>query len=183
MKAKLTTGTQGSTMAEHQVNLLVSLKLQQILEARGYTVVMVRTGGDCPLSNAERAMVANNAGADAFVRIHCNGSDNKDVHGALAYIPSGANPFLTPDNVSASTRLGQLVLNGLCEASGARNAGLIYGDDMTGINWSRVPVTIIEMGFMSNPAEDALLSADWYQTVLATGMANGLDTYFGIRRP
>ena len=49
---------------------------------------------------------------------------------------------------------------------------------MTGINWAKMPTCIVEMGFMSNPTEDARLGRDRYQTKIANGLANGIDRYF-----
>ena len=76
MKAKLTTGTSGvaTGLAEYQLNLDVSQMLQQELLNRGYQVVMIRTTNDCAMSNAERAVYANESGAEIFVRIHANSS-------------------------------------------------------------------------------------------------------------
>ncbi len=180
MKAKLTTGTSGiaSGKDEYEVNLEVSLQLRDELERRGYTVVMTRETNNVNISNVERALIANDAHADIFVRIHCNSLDNSSVHGALTYQPSSSNPYLSGDVIAGSQRLAQLLLDYQIQATGQRNAGIIDGDDMTGINWAQMPVTIVEMGFMSNPDEDLYISGAAGQAQIVQGLANGIDAYF-----
>ncbi|MBR5377041.1 MAG: N-acetylmuramoyl-L-alanine amidase, partial [Lachnospiraceae bacterium] len=83
-KMKVTSGTAGTTtgVPEYQLTLAVALKLQSVLQQRGYTVVMCRSSHDVDISNVERAQVANNNGAGAFIRIHADGSDNASAAGA-----------------------------------------------------------------------------------------------------
>lgn len=181
MKAKLSTGTQGATKKEYEVNLEVSMKLLAVLRARGYRVVMIRTTHQCPISNKVRAEIANASGAETFIRVHCNGNDDPAVAGAIAYSPSNSNVYLASHEglIANSIRLSQALVNGLCAKTGAQNRGVYYSDTMTGINWCTIPVTIMEMGFMTNPEEDANLSSSAYQDLLAAGMADGIDHFFG----
>ena len=178
-KAKVAGGTRGcvSGMYEYELTLIVAEKLQAELEARGYTVIMVRTSHDVDISNSERAQVANDAGADAFIRIHADGAESSSAHGATALCQTASNPY-NGNLYEESKALSTAVLNGLVDAAGCRNRGVSETDTMSGINWCQVPVTIIEMGFMTNPDEDALLAAEDYQNKLAAGMADGIDTYF-----
>ncbi len=180
-KAKVASGTSGCVTGinEYQLTLQVSLKLQAELEARGHQVIMVRTSHDVNISNSERAAIANNAGADAFIRVHANGSEDSGQNGILTICPTSANPYM--GNLYSQCRsLSECVLDGAVNATGANKQYIWETDSMSGINWCTVPVTIVEMGFMTNPTEDANMADEGYQQRLSTGIADGLDAYFGI---
>lgn len=179
MKTKSSTGTTGTYtgLPEYQLNLDVSLKLKNILESRGYKVVMTRTDNDTAISNKERAELVSSEGADIFVRIHANGDESHTASGALTMAPSPENPYVSYLS-SDSVLLAQCILDSYCEATGFKNLGVQYYDNMSGINWSTIPVTILEMGFMTYESDDYQMRDPEFQNIMAEGIANGIDAYF-----
>lgn len=181
MKMKATTGTTGkyTGVPEYELNLTISKKLKEALVREGYNVIMTREDNDTAISNCERATLANEAGADVSIRIHANGSDDNSTNGALVLIGSENNAYV--GNLYAdSERLGECVLNAYCKSTGMKNLGIQTNDTMTGINWSQIPVIILEMGFMSNEQDDRNMQELDYQTAMVNGMVQGIEAYFGF---
>ncbi len=180
MKARVTGGTTGRTtgVPEYQLVLAIGLSLQTELQNRGYTVYMTRTTSDVNISNVERAQFATAVGAEICVRLHADGSENTKASGASALAPSANNPYVSALSTQ-SVNLSNQILSAYCNATGMKNRGVSLNDTMTGINWCTMPVTILEMGFMTNPADDVNMQDPVYQAAMVQGIANGIDAYFG----
>ena len=177
-KAKVTGGTRGvaTQLPEYVLTLQVAKKLEKALVDAGYQVVMIRNTDDVDLSNAQRAEIANRAGADAFIRLHANGCADKSVSGIMTICQTKNNPY-NGALYEESHRLSTCVLDALVEATGARKERVSERDDMTGINYAEGPVTIVEMGYMTNPEEDRLLSSDAYQDKIVLGIKKGIENF------
>ncbi|MEF3306346.1 N-acetylmuramoyl-L-alanine amidase family protein [Paenibacillus sp. GYB003] len=177
-KPRVTAGTRGVATGkpEYELNLEVSVRIKDKLEAKGFAVVMTRQSHDVDISNKERAEAANAAGADLFVRIHADGDASPNVRGASALYPSEA-ASATAEQYARSKAAADIMLADMVRASGAKSRGTAARGDLAGFNWSTVPNVLIELGFMTNAEEDRLLATEEYQEKLAAGIADGIERY------
>ncbi|MBR2370809.1 MAG: N-acetylmuramoyl-L-alanine amidase [Clostridia bacterium] len=178
MKVKVTSGTVGVATGiwEYQLNLDVALLLRDLLLDEGYSVVMIRETNNVTISNVERAEIANRYRAAAFVRIHANSSANANTKGALTICQTPNNPY-NADIYKECRGLSKNVIDEFCRATGFENDGVWENDTMTGINWCRVPTTIVEMGYMSNASEDKAMATEEFRNNAAKGIFAGVVKY------
>jgi N-acetylmuramoyl-L-alanine amidase len=174
-KAKVSGGTSSvlTGTPESVVTLAVGLKLRDALEALGIKVVMTRTTQDVDIPNSARAQIGNRAAADLTIRLHCNGSPNQSVHGLFTLYPASINGW-TDDIAAASKRAAAIAQRDLIAATGAQDRGIQERSDLTGFNWSDVPVLLVEMGHMTNPTEDKKLGTGAYQDKIVQGLVQGI---------
>ncbi|MBS5449618.1 MAG: N-acetylmuramoyl-L-alanine amidase [Coriobacteriia bacterium] len=160
---------------EYEVALEMALRLQEKLEAMGVTVVMVRMTNDVVLSSEQRAQVANECGADLFIRLHCDGGDDPSVSGFSTLVP-GVNEWTEPI-YEASLQAAEIMHPIIIDETGANDMGIVERSDLAGFNFCQVPSVLYEMGFISNPDEDVRMNDPAYQDVLASAMADGAAAY------
>lgn len=173
-------GTRGvvTGVPEHRVNLQISLLLRDELKRRGYCVTMTRTkSSGRSMGNVARARIANRARAALFVRIHADGSTDRSRRGTSVLYPALRRGW-TDDVLPESRVAARVIQRTLVRALGSRDLGTVARSDITGFNWSNVPVVLVEVGFLSNPREDRLLTSRRYQRRVARGLAEGID---GVR--
>lgn len=170
-------GTAGRNQTEEELNLAVGLQLKELLEAQGADVIMTRTTHESDMTNYKRALLANEENADLCIRIHADGSDDPSVYGMSMLVPYGTQ-LATQDIVEPSRVAGEYVLQAAVAATGAKNNGIVQRSNLTGFNFAEVPTILIEMGFMSNAEEDALMETEAYQKKLAQGICDGILQYF-----
>lgn len=176
LKYKQTGGADGvvTKTPEYKINMQVAKKLKSKLEEKGYTVIITKTENNKTMSNIERAKVGNEANAGLVIRIHADSADNSSTKGASMLVP-GKNEY-TKEFYDESKLFGKIILNTLTNEVGMKNRGVIERDDITGFNWSTVPVVLVEMGFLSNSDEDKLLSSNDYQEKIADALTKGITS-------
>ena len=177
-KIKVSGGTTGTAtgVPEYELTLDIGLQLRDKLLERGYQVIMVRDTNEVDISNSERAEIANEADADVFIRLHANGSPDSGVTGAMTICQTPANPY-NGDVYEQSRALSENILDSYIYKTGINRQYVWETDTMSGINWSEVPTTILEMGFMSNTGEDRSMQDDDMQQKMVEGIADGIDEY------
>lgn len=179
-KMKVTGGTTGVSTGEPEYELVLeaSILLRDELQKRGYDVILTRETHEVNTSNSERAEIANQNKADLFIRVHADGSNDSTVSGFHILTPGEANPYTSPI-FSESLAASQSILEKVSESQEiiVKGKGITQRSDLSGFNWAKVPTTLIEIGYMTNPEEDMKLSDKTYLTNMMIAIADGIDSY------
>lgn len=173
--------SRGTTEAE--TNLRIALKLQNLLEQSGCTVILTRSDENAiydldkntlkekKISDIRnRVKIGNNSSADIFVSIHLNKIPQSQYWGWQCFYNSGN------ENSSNLAKKIQANLNDSIQRKNKRVAMKL--DTVYIMKYVEIPISIVECGFLSNPEEEQLLLEDEYQNKLAWGIFNGIIDYF-----
>ncbi len=168
------TGPQGTK--EKDLVLDIGLKCRDILRRQGVTVLMTREV-DENLGLYNRANIARDARADAFVSIHLNGNTSPTVQGTETYLYNG-----TPTN-SDSYQLATLVQNRAVNATGLRNRGVkIAPAGEQGMlnpaqHYLGTAACLVELSFLTDPNEEVRLLTENYRSILAEAISIAIHDY------
>ncbi len=171
----------GTTEAES--NLKIALKVQNLLEQSGATVILTRSDENAiydidsktlkekKVSDIQnRVKIGNESSADIFVSIHLNKIAQEQYWGWQTFYKQGSE-----EGQKLATSI-QNNLNNTIQKENTRIAMEI--DNVYIINNVEIPTTIVECGFLSNQEEEQLLQTDEYQNKLAWGIYTGIMDYF-----
>lgn len=175
-KPAFVSGTRGLNQTEEELNLIVAKKLEKALKELGADIHMTRNEAATNMSNIDRAVFANDLNVDLVIRIHADGSSDPAAKGISMLVPKNDH-IQNEELVRESLRAGEIVLAQVVEKTGGRSRGIIKHSEMTGFNWSKRPVILLEMGFMTNPEEDKLMESDEYQEKIVEGIVEGIREY------
>lgn len=161
----------GMEMGEHkesELNLIIAKYVRDLLEDKDIRVYMTRSS-EVTTGLDQRVSLANELSADAFISVHCNAEkDDKDVqHGTLVL-------YNASDTSGASLRLAELCMDGVTKSFGSKRLLCQKGDDIYIIRNSKVPVALVEVGFMTNADELAKLLNPEDQRNAAAGILDGI---------
>ena len=177
-------GAQSSNgTTEAATNLKIALKLQNLLEQSGTTVILTRSDENAiydidaktlkqkKISDIHnRVKIGNESSADLFVSIHLNKIPQQQYDGWQTFYKAGSNE---------GKKLAESIQNNLNEAIQKENNRIAKTiDNIYIIKHVEIPITIVECGFLSNPEEEKKLLEDEYQNRLAWGIYNGIIDYF-----
>ncbi|MBQ9914906.1 MAG: N-acetylmuramoyl-L-alanine amidase, partial [Clostridia bacterium] len=159
---------------EKDFNLDVALRAQKLLEAEGVDVHMIRTE-DVYVDFLRVGGIANDAGTSLFVSVHTNSATVPTAHGieTYGYLDAG-----TVSNGMTSKRLSEILLEELIEETGAHERGVKDGKTLAVINSTKMPATLIEIGFISNEEECEKMMTEEYRQKLAQAICDGILAAF-----
>jgi N-acetylmuramoyl-L-alanine amidase len=152
---------------EKGINLSVAHKVTRLLEQRGLRVKMTRTGDTYP-ELEHRAAIANRLRADLFVSIHSDSFPKSSRRGYTVYIAKSAS--------SSSRRAARAIVSSM-SSTGLNSFG-VQTANYTVLTATRGPAILVEMGYLSNRTEAALLRSTSFQSRLARAIADGICNYF-----
>lgn len=162
-------------LKEKDVSLGVALKAEKILKNQGMKVVMTRrTDIDVASPDASNSVElqarvdVTPPQSDIFISIHCNAFTNPNSHGMETFY-SNANP--------GGEKLARLLNEELAKYGKLFNRGTKAANFYV-IKRAKCPASLIELGFITNPAEEELLGDEHYQNILAGAIANAVNRFF-----
>ncbi|MCC8168241.1 MAG: N-acetylmuramoyl-L-alanine amidase [Clostridiales bacterium] len=169
-------GAEGNGVREQDVTYAVGIRLAELLSANPFFDVRLSRntpteilGTSNSTSLAARVDAANSWGANYFISLHCNYSENTAASGSEVYIYSESSPAWS---------LGVDILNGLHDYTGLPNRGMMTDPLLYVLRWTEMPALLVEMGYLSNAGDAALLSLD--PLGFAKGIYSGMISFFGL---
>lgn len=175
---------------EKELCLDLALRTRRLLTAAGHTVFLTRHD-DRFLSLEERPRRAEAWNADVFVSIHANASSNLSASGIETFVLSLPGEVSTnhagqappsqlahPGNAfdAANMSLGFSLQRAMLAATGAEDRG-VRRARFSVLRDAPAPSALVEVGFLSNPAEAARLADPAHRERLAQSIARGIDQY------
>ena len=166
---------------ESVVVLEIGLKLRNALLLEGADVVMTREDQQTAVSCVRRAEIAAEGGADLLIRLHCDSSSDKNRRGIHVYLPLSSDYAKQVADPATYRTYGDALYGAICEATGIHRGSVVQNNSYCTSNWATMPAFLVEMGYMSNAQDDAMLSTEEYQEAIIRGMVDGLEAVARLR--